>query len=69
MKLLAYAGTQNAPIAQPFNCKYLLQLNTIVYHQNDDRKVVITFVATVLLGRFSKDALTALIASKLEILV
>ena len=34
----------------------------------NDRKVVITFVATVLLGKFHEDVLTALIPSELEIL-
>ena len=33
-----------------------------------DRKLVITFVAIVLLGKFSKDVLTALIHSELGIL-
>ena len=35
----------------------------------NDRKVVITLVATVLVRRFSKDVLTALITSELGILV
>ena len=35
----------------------------------NDRKVVIIFVATVLLGKFSNNVLTALIPSELEILV
>ena len=47
-----------------------MQLNTNVFNVKiNDRKVVITFVATVLLGKFSKDVLTALIPSELGILV
>ena len=63
MKMLAYAGGQIVPMAQPFSLQIVLQLNT------NYRKVVINFVATFLLGKFSKDVLTALIRSELGIFV
>ena len=70
MKMLAYAGAQIVPMAELFICKYLLQLNTKLFNfRINDRKLVVTFVATVLLGKFSKDILTALIPSELRILV
>ena len=53
-----------------FICKEFLQLNTKLFNaKNNDKIVMITFVATVLLGKFSKDVLTALILSELGILV
>ena len=62
--------TQIFPIAQPFICKYFLKLNTKLFNVKiNDRKILITFVATVLLGKFSKNVLTALIPLELEILV
>ena len=45
------------------------KINVEVNVQINDRKVVITFVATVLRAKFSKDNLTALIPSELGILV
>ena len=55
---------------QPFISKLLLQLNAKLFNVKiNDIKIVITFVATVLLGKFSKDVLTALILSELGILV
>ena len=46
------------------------QLNAKLFNiKINDRKVMITFVATVLLGKFSKDVLTALIPSDFGILV
>ena len=70
MKMLAYAGAKIVPMAKLFICKYLLQLNTKLFNfRINDRKLVVTFVATVLLGKFSKDILTALIPSELRILV
>ena len=68
--MLAYTGAQIVSMAQLFICKLFLQLNTKLFSVKiNDRKVVITFVATVLLGKFSKDVLTALIPSELGILV
>ena len=70
MKMLAYPNAQIVPMAQTFICKLFLQLNTRLFNVRiNDRKVVITFVATVLQGKFSQDVLTALIPSELGILV
>ena len=47
-----------------------MQLNSKLFDvKTNDRIVVITLVATVLLGKFPKDVLTALIPLELEILV
>ena len=70
MKMLAYAGTQIVPMAPPLICKCILQLNTkLLSVKINDRKVLITFVATVLLVKFPKDVLTAFIPLELRILV
>ena len=62
MKMLVCAGAQIVSITQPFICKQFLQLNLKLFNVKiNDRKVAIAFVATVLLGKFSKDVLTALI--------
>ena len=54
--MLAYASAQIVPMAQPCICKYFSQLNTELLNVKiTDTKVVITFVATVLLRKFSKD--------------
>ena len=68
--MLAHAGAQTVPMEQSFICRWFLQLNTKLFNvKTHYRKVSITFVATVLLGKFSKDVLTALIPSELGILV
>ena len=57
-------------MALPCICKYFLKLNTKLCNVKiNNRKIVITFVATFLLGKFSKDLLTTLIPLELEILV
>ena len=57
-------------MALPFICKYFLKLNTKLFNVKiNNRKIVITFVATFLLGKFSKNVLTTLIPLELEILV
>ena len=66
MKMVAYAGAQSVPMAQAFICKQFLQFKT---SKINDGKELITFVAAVLLGKFSRDVLTALIPSELAILV
>ena len=62
--MLAFGGAQIVPMAQPSICKHFLQLNTKLFDVKiNDRKAVITFVATVLLGKFSGDILAVLISS------
>ena len=53
-----YIGVQIVPMAQPFICMYLLQLNTKLF------KVTITFVTIVFLGKLSSDVFTAFIPSE-----
>ena len=68
--MLAYTGAPIVLTAQYFIYKQFLQLNTNLFNaKNKDREVVITFLATVLLVRFSKDVLTAFLPSELEIFV
>ena len=67
--MLTYAGVQIIPMAQPFIYKQLLQLNTKLFHAKiNNRKVVITFAATALFIKFSKDILTSLIPQKFGII-
>ena len=67
MKLLAYASTQIVPMVQPFICNQFWQLETKLFNiKIIDRKLVISFVATVLLEKFSKNFL---VPSELGILV
>ena len=62
--MLAFGGAQIVPMAQPSICKYFLQFYTKLFDVKiNDRKAVITFVATVLLGKVSRDILAALISS------
>ena len=67
MKLLAYASTQIVPMVQPFICNQFWQLETKLFNiKIIDGKLVISFVATVLLEKFSKNFL---VPSELGILV
>ena len=69
MNILAYAGAQIVRMAQRFICKSILEWNTKMFNvQINDRKVVITFVAPILLAKFSKDILTLLIPTESGIL-
>ena len=65
-----YTGAQIAPMAQPFKCKYFLQLNMKFFNvEIRDVKGLITFEDTVLLEMFSVDVLTVFIPSEFGILV
>lgn len=69
MNILAYAGAQIVRMAQPFICKSILEWNTKMFNVKiNDWKVVITFVAPILLAKFFKDILTLLIPTESGIL-
>ena len=58
---------QVVPMTQPFICKYL---NTKLFNVKvNDRKVVITFVAIIVLEKFLKDVLNVLIPFQFGIVV
>ena len=66
MKMLSHVGSQIVLTAQRFICEYFLQLKTTFFYVKvNDRKVVIIFAATVLLGKSSKDVMAAFIPSEL----
>ena len=70
IKMFAYEGAQIVPMAQPFICKQLLQLNIKLFSVSiNNKNVVITFDEAVRLEYFSKDVLPDLIPSAFEILV
>ena len=67
MKMLAYAGARIFPWCNILFVHSFFRRQNCLTSKINDRKVVITFVATVLLGKFFKDVLTALIPSELGI--
>ena len=63
-------SAQMVPIAEPFVCRYFIELNIKLFNVRMRAKnVVITFAVTVCFGWSSRDFLTAFIPSAFGILV
>ena len=62
-------GAQIVPMTQSFNCMQCLQLIKLLKVRINDRKVIITVVAIVFLGKLSNFVFTALIPSEFAIFI